>query len=418
MFYYKYKGMVVFTEKEMRENCLEPLGEHCAKKEGDVLCYLSSAPLGKTRRSFLLNHPDLVDMQNETVDLFDEPAERNYPDWPEWIVERIEKGLVKSVNTAYPNWMDCLHPDTNGPYRINLVGLGDVGGTLLTGLRLMGGDIVKSVGIYDPKPSNKDRWYYETSQIYGPSGGMPFPEIEKIEEEGLFDCDVFVFCASKGVPPVGDEKKDVRMVQFEGNAAILSIYAKMARRRGFKGLFAVVSDPVDLLCRKAWEVSNTDENGNMDYTGLGTDQIRGYGLGVMHARARFYSRLREETKDYEIHGRAYGPHGEGLLIANSISVYNEKLSHELTEAAKHANLKIRETGFKPFIAPALSSGALSILATLRGEWHHSTHFIGGVFMGSKNRRSLMGIEPERAALPPSLKKKLYETYDMLEDLYE
>ena len=43
MFYYKYKGMVVFTEKEMRVNCLEPVGEHCAKKEGDVLFYLSSA---------------------------------------------------------------------------------------------------------------------------------------------------------------------------------------------------------------------------------------------------------------------------------------------------------------------------------------------------------------------------------------
>ncbi len=418
MFYYKYKAMVLFTDKEMKLNCLEPVGEKCAKREGDALYYLSRSPLGKTRRSFLLNHPDLVDIKNETVDLFDEPSKKDYPDWPGWILERIKKGLVKSVNTSYPNWTDCLHTDTNGPYRINLVGLGDVGGTLLTGLRLLGGDIVKSVGIYDPKPSNKDRWYYETSQIYGPSGEMPFPEIEKLGEEALFDCDVFVFCASRGVPPVGDEKKDVRMVQFEGNAAILSIYAKMARERGFKGIFAVVSDPVDLLCRKAWEVSNTDENGNMDYAGLGTDQIRGYGLGVMHARARFYSHLKEETKDYERQGRAFGPHGEGLLIANSISDYDEKISDELTEAAKHANLRIRETGFKPFVAPALSSGALSVLATLRGEWHHSTHFIGGVFMGSKNRRSLMGIEPERVALPPSLKKKLYETYEMLEDLYE
>jgi hypothetical protein len=418
MFYYMHEDTVLFSEKERVEEYLEPVGEQQAMRDGNELFYLSNALVGKTRRSFLMNYPDLVDIQEETIDLFDEPVGIPQPDWPKWILERMDRGLVKSVNTSYPDWTDCLQSDTRESYSINLVGLGDVGGTLLTGLRLLGGDIVKSIGIYDPKPSNKDRWYFEASQIYGPSGGRPFPQIKKIEEPDLFDCDMFVFCASRGVPPVGDEKKDVRMVQFEGNAAILSIYAKMARERRFKGIFAVVSDPVDLLCRKAWEVSNMNEPGNLDFRGLGTDQIRGYGLGVMHARARFYSLINEETFRYETEGRAFGPHGEGLVIANSIGAYNEKLSNNLTELAKHANLRIRETGFKPFVAPALSSGALSILATIRGEWHHSTHFIGGVFMGSKNRMSTMGIEPERVPLPEALKKKLNETYEMLENLYE
>ena len=418
MFYYRFEGKVLFSRKERIEEYLESIGEQQAMQEGDALFYMSNAPVGKTRRSFLMNYPDLVDVQEETIDLFDEPFEMPQIDWPKWILDRMYRGLVKSVNTSYPVWTDCLHSDTKKSYSINLVGLGDVGGTLLTGLRLLGGDIVESIGIYDPKPSNKDRWFLETSQIYGPLGDKPFPNIKKIEETDLFDCDVFVFCASRGVPPVGDEKKDVRMVQFEGNAAILSIYAKMARDRRFKGIFAVVSDPVDLLCRKAWELSNTNESGKLDFRGLGTDQIRGYGLGVMHARARFYSMLQEETLRYETEGRAFGPHGEGLVIANSIEAYDEKLSNGLTEAAKHANLKIRETGFKPFVAPALSSGALSILATIRGEWHHSTHFMGGVFMGSKNRMSTMGIEPERVPLPDALKKKLNETYEMLENLYE
>ena len=418
MFYYMYKGRMIFSKKERNEEYLTEIEEKEAMSGEGNIYYLTNAPKGKTRRSFLMNHTDLVDLQQETIDLLDKDHEIPQNDLPEWILERMDRGLVKSVNTSYPDWTDCLRSDKKNKYKINLVGLGDVGGTLLTGLRLLGGDIIESIGIYDPNLSNKDRWYFEVSQIYGPSKNGPFPEIKKIEEADLFDCDVFVFCASKGVPPVGDEKKDVRMVQFEGNAAILSIYAKMARERGFKGLFALVSDPVDLLCRKAWDISNMDKSGKFDFKGLGTDQIRGYGLGVMHARARFYSQLDEKTCAYESQGRAFGPHGEGLLIANSIVSYDEELSNRLTQAAKHANLKIRETGFKPFVGPALSSGALSILATLRGEWHHSTHFVGGVFMGSKNRMTAMGIEPERVSLPGALKKKLTETYEMLEKLYE
>ena len=33
--------------------------------------------------------------------------------------------------------------------RVNLIALGDVGGTVLMGLRLLGGDVISSIGIYD-----------------------------------------------------------------------------------------------------------------------------------------------------------------------------------------------------------------------------------------------------------------------------
>lgn len=418
MHYYIYEGSVLFSETKRGEAALLPIEEERARKEGDVLFYLSHAPLGTTRRSFLMNHADLVDLQKESIDLLDKPREVKMPAWPSWILEKMKAGLVKSVNTAYPGWTECLWMEPPEKNRVHLVGLGDVGGTLLTGLRLLGGDVVESIGIYDPKAENRDRWYYEVSQIYGPPAGKFYPPVSILKEEDLFDCDTFIFCASRGVPPVGNEGRDVRMVQFEGNARILSHYARMAREKDYKGFFAVVSDPVDLLCKKAWEVSNRNESGVMDFKGLGTDQIRGYGLGVMHARARFYALMDKRTASYETDGRAFGPHGEGLVIANSLTAYDETLSNHLTEAAKHANLKIRETGFKPFVAPALSSGALSILAALRGDWHYSTHFIGGVFMGSMNRRSLMGIEPERLELPKILKDKLEEACRLLEAQYE
>ena len=59
-----------------------------------------------------------------------------------------------------------------------------------------------------------------------------------------------------------------------------------------------------------------------------------------------------------------------------------------------ANLKMRALGFKPYVAPAMSSGALSLLLTLRGEWHCGSVFLDGVYMGVKNRFTPAGVETE------------------------
>ena len=45
----------------------------------------------------------------------------------------------------------------------------------------------------------------------------------------LFDCDLFLFTASRGVPPVGTQIADVRMAQYQSNAALLKPYARAAR---------------------------------------------------------------------------------------------------------------------------------------------------------------------------------------------
>ena len=62
--------------------------------------------------------------------------------------------------------------------------------------------------------------------------------------------------------------QDVRMVQYEANKGIISVFAKKARNAQFDGLFAVVSDPVDPLCRATFLASNEDEAGNFDGKGL------------------------------------------------------------------------------------------------------------------------------------------------------
>ena len=242
------------------------------------------------------------------------------------------------------------------------------------------------------------------------------PEVDIVAPENLFQCDVFVFVASKGIPPVGSQVKDVRMYQFENNSKIVALYARQARRDGFKGLFAVVSDPVDPLAKTAWLESNKDENGVLDYQGLRPEQVQGFGLGVMNARAAYYAKRDERFKQFLTEGRSFGPHGEDLVVADSIERYNDELSKELTHLTVTANLHMRAIGFKPFIAPAYSSGAISLILTLRGEWHCGSVFLGGIFMGVKNRYTPYGLETEILPLPEALYERIVTAQEHLKTI--
>lgn len=301
-------------------------------------------------------------------------------------------------------------------WRLNLIALGDVGSTLLIGLRLLGGELVDSIGIYDRNENKVNRWEHELNQIRIPFGKKDSPEIKIIYEEDLFNCDMFIFCASKGIPPVGSKIEDVRMVQFESNSKIIEEYSKIARDSNFEGIFAVVSDPVDLLCKVAFLKSNEDIHGNVDFLGLSSDQIIGYGLGVMNARALYYSEKSTDTKEYLIEGRVFGPHGEGLIVANSIENYDDKKSVDLTNKVITANLKVREFGYKPFVAPALSSGTLSILSTIKGDYFYGATYMNSIYMGSSCRLLDSGIQVEQYTLPPLLKNRIINTYNRLENI--
>ena len=193
----------------------------------------------------------------------------------------------------------------------------------------------------------------------------------------------------------------------------IPLYARKAREARYRGLFCVVSDPVDPLCRAVLTESNRAPGGGMDYQGLLTCQVRGFGLGVMNARAAYYARQDPRFASFLTDGRTFGPHGEDLVVANSIDRYDDGLSRLLTERTVHANLQMREMGFKPYVAPALSSGALSLLLCLRGQWHCSSTYLGGVFMGARNRVTAAGTELERLPLPRQLQDRLQTTMDRL-----
>ena len=411
MYYYNCKGKCLvsfFSIENLTEYTNPDLSGHiyAAFKDDPIL----------SRSYFKITHPGQLINAN-SLSVLDRSRLENI-DVDKAILTAISEGRVTAVNVNRADWQQLLDiAPAKSKKRVHILAIGDVGSTLLTGLKLLGGDVISTIGICDISEQITARWEFEMGQISLPWEYNSMPEVEVISVDQLFDCDMFVFVASKGIPPVGSGIKDVRMAQFEANSAIVAHYAKMARKASFKGLWCAVSDPVDPLAKTAYLESNKDENGVWDGKGLRPEQIQGFGLGVMNARAAYFAKRDDRFAEFLTEGRSFGPHGKGLVIANSIANYNEVLSDELTELTVTANLKMREIGFKPYVAPALSSGALSLLLTLRGEWHCGSVFIDGIYMGVKNRYTPFGIETELLDhIPDSLFAKIQDAADHLKEI--
>ena len=331
------------------------------------------------------------------------------------------EGFVRShgacvLNTAFVNCFSYLRAYTSGAkkktYRVTLVGLGDVGGTVLTGLKLLGHEL-SEIAVYDPNEALCARYEMELNQVLRERDGQQLPKVTVCPEERLFDCDLFVFTASRGVPGLDSGVNDVRMAQYSANRAMLAAYAGKAREARFSGLFCQVSDPVDQLARAVFLESNRDGTGKTDYAGLLPEQVQGFGLGVMAARAAYYAE--REGVDFS-EGRVYGPHGKGLIVANHCGAgYDDALSRRLTDLTQTANLRVRELGFKPYIAPGLSSAAVSLLRLLRGEDHYGAVPLGGTYFGCVSRFTPQGLLLRREELCGALMTRLTQTHKMLRE---
>lgn len=410
MEYYRVKNHILCSERPLQGEKMIFLPE-----KGEVL-YHFRRPMLTGRESFAVSDPALLTAEEgvETLTSNRQAA----PEIPDDLSRAVAAGRVRAVNGGHPRWESLLEPafplcPPDKKLRVNLLALGDVGSTLLMGLRLLGGDVIASIGICDLRPNVSQRWEFELNQINLPGDYDAFPAVEPVETADIFDCDVFLFCASRFVPDTAIKTGDVRMAQYELNRELAASYGRMAREKAFRGLFCVVSDPVDPLCRAVLLESNKNAAGEPDGLGLLPHQVRGFGLGVMNARAAYYAKKDPRFGDFLVDGRTFGPHGEDLVVANSISRYDDALSRELTHRTAHANLEMRSLGFKPYVAPALSSGALSLLLCLRGQWHCSSVYLDGIFLGVRNRLAPNGPEVERLPLPDALLVRIRQTADKL-----
>ena len=403
--YYTYDGRTLCSAGAL------PYPEISALPEtGEVLWVFHRPPLSG-RDTFPVTDPAQLTEREGVASLCAAPGPEGLP---RELTNAIRAGRVRAVNLAHPRFEELMAPlPRPEKVRVNLLALGDVGSTLLLGLRLMGGDVISSIGICDLREGVAQRWEFELNQIQLPGPYDALPPVEIVSPEQLFDGDVFLFCASRFVPDTAVKTGDVRMAQYRLNRELAALYAQKARQARYRGLFCVVSDPVDPLCRAVLTESTRAPSGEMDSQGRFSHQVRGFGLGVMNARAAYYARKDPRFASFLTEGRSFGPHGEDLVIANSIDRYDDGLSRLLTERTVHANLQMREMGFKPYVAPALSSGALSLLLCLRGQWHCSSTYLDGVFMGARNRVLPTGTELERLPLPQALRDRLQTTMDRL-----
>ncbi|MBN2797135.1 MAG: lactate dehydrogenase [Clostridia bacterium] len=347
----------------------------------------------------MIHHESFLKAHHITLEeMFSLPEKTEVGTW-------ISKHKLIGVNL---NKSDLNFLTKKNKYKVHVLGLGDVGGMMLSGLRLTAGDIIDEIGIFDLDSMKVKRYVYELNQIRSLSSDQ-WPAVFGISREALFDCDAFIFTASSRIPEVGSEIKDVRMYQYEANKKIIQSFVEQAVKADYQGLFLVVSDPVDLLCRAVLDFGKGH---------LKAEQIKGFGLGVMHARACYYSEMCD-CDHYIEKGRAFGPHGQHLIIADDMSNYNEKKSLALTQKTVEANLDVRAVGYKPFIAPALSSAALAISDCLRGKEHHSTTYINGVYFGCRNQQigdHLFAVE--KYHMPELLMKRLNKTYEELKKFAE
>lgn len=102
------------------------------------------------------------------------------------------------MNASHPKFKEILgYKPKEGKKRVHVLAIGDVGSMLLTGLHLLGGDVISSIGICDISDKVTARWEFEENQIAYPWDYDAMPEVDVVDQDHLFDCDVFVFVASR-----------------------------------------------------------------------------------------------------------------------------------------------------------------------------------------------------------------------------
>lgn len=411
MIYKSWQGFCLCAETDD----VFPLGAEAAPSPFAPLVFLVRRDPMTSRGFFAIQRLEEL-WEGEGINLLTPCRAQVPPSVPEELAALVSAVGAGVLNVSFGRafaWLLAHKAPKKTGFRVTLVGLGDVGGTVLTGLKLLGREIGE-IAIYDPNQAQCARYEMELNQVLSPDGG-PLPRVTICKEEELFQCDLFAFTASRGVPGLDSGVADVRMAQFEANRQMLDSYAQKARDAAFQGIFCQISDPVDLLSRSVFLASNRDRQGRYDFAGLLPEQVQGFGLGVMAARAAYYAQ--KVGADFS-QGRAYGPHGQGLVIANHWAGdrYDAALSEELTKQTREANLRVRDLGFKPYIAPGLSSAAISLLQLLRGEDHYGAVPLAGAYFGCRSRYTRQGLAVVREDLCQPLLDRLAQTHRQLREL--
>jgi len=153
-------------------------------KDFNKIYFLFKMDPMKSRRSYLISSPSLLFLEEENIKILNkQKIEFNIDTW---LKEKINDKKVIAVNTSYPSWETVLNHSLPKKWRINVLALGDVGSTLLTGLKLLGNNKISEIGIYDRTYEKAKRWEMEMNQVLR-AFDYHSPEVKIIDRSDIFD---------------------------------------------------------------------------------------------------------------------------------------------------------------------------------------------------------------------------------------
>lgn len=106
--------------------------------------------------SFLVNHPAELFAECEDVSWLNtnrlnaSAYDGQIRELPAELLAQLDAGTLRAVNASHPKFEEILaYEPKEGKKRVHVLAIGDVGSMLLTGLHLLGGDVISSIGICD-----------------------------------------------------------------------------------------------------------------------------------------------------------------------------------------------------------------------------------------------------------------------------
>lgn len=221
----------------------------------------------------------------------------------------------------------------NDSKKVAIVGVGMVG--MSFAYSMLNQDICDELCLID---INKERARGEAADL---SHGLPFaPSSMKIyagEYEDCADMDLVVICA--GAPQLeGETRRDL----LQKNYKVFKTIVKPVVESGFKGVFLVASNPVDVMTKVV-----------LDLSGFSPEKVLGTGTTLDTARLRYMMSDYFKLNPRNVHAYVIGEHGDSEFVAWSnaqISVlpvsqlenYNENMMGVLMKIA----VSVRDSAYE------------------------------------------------------------------------
>ncbi len=151
---------------------------------------------------------------------------------------------------------------------------------------------IESIGICDLNQKAVARWTAEMGQVSWPWDYDALPEVEPVAPEQLCSA---ATCSSSPPPRAcrrwAATSGTCGWPSSSANRPLVEHFARQAREAGFRGLFAVLSRPGGPAVQGG--VSGLQPGARTAGGTAGAcwpEQIQGFGLGVMNARAAYFAK--------------------------------------------------------------------------------------------------------------------------------